>query len=174
MEPLAVTLLFSGGHRLLDAGISGPENLDIVTKASILGIVVASIIRVLLFLAVLGVVATGFKLDPSNPPASVFQHAAGTIGLRMFGLVIFVASLTSVIGAAYTSVTFLEIFHSSIAKNRSKWIVGFICLSTIVFASIGKPVLLLILAGAFNGLILPLILGATLLAVFKKKTYRRL
>ena len=162
-------ITFSGGHRLLDAGISGVENLGAVTKASVSGIVVASIIRVLLFLAVLGVVATGFKLDPANPPASVFQHAAGTIGLRMFGLVIFAASLTSVIGAAYTSISFLEIFHKSIAKNRSKWIVGFICLSTIVFALIGKPVLLLILAGAFNGLILPLILGATLLAVYKKK-----
>ena len=162
-------ITFSGGHRLLDAGISGAENLGRVTKTSISGIVVASIIRILLFLAVLGVVSAGHKLDPANPPASVFQYAVGNFGLRMFGLLLFAAAITSVIGAAYTSVSFLEIFHKSIAENRSKWIVGFICFSTIVFAFIGKPVLLLILAGAFNGLILPLILGATLLAVFKKK-----
>ena len=162
-------ITFSGGHRLLDAGISGAENLGRVTKTSISGIVVASIIRILLFLAVLGVVSAGHKLNPANPPASVFQYAVGNFGLRMFGLLLFVAAITSVIGAAYTSVSFLEIFHKSIAKNRSKWIVAFICSSTIIFAFIGKPVLLLILAGAFNGLILPLILGATLLAVFKKK-----
>ena len=162
-------ITFSGGHRLLDAGISGKENVGRVSRASVTGIVVASIIRILLFLAVLGVVTAGFKLDPANPPASVFKYVAGNFGLRMFGVLLFAAALTSVIGAAYTSVSFLEIFHKSIAKNRSKWIVGFICFSTIAFAIIGKPVMLLIFAGALNGLILPLILGATLLAVFKRK-----
>jgi Mn2+/Fe2+ NRAMP family transporter len=162
-------ITFSGGHRLLDAGISGPENLVSVTKTSLSGILVASVIRILLFLAILGVVSAGHRLNPANPTASAFQYAAGTFGLRIFGLVLFAASITSVIGAAYTSVSFLEIFHKSIAKNRNKCIVGFICFSTIVFTLIGKPVLLLLLAGAFNGLILPLVLGATLLAVFKKK-----
>ncbi len=162
-------ITFSGGHRLLDAGISGKENLGKASRASVTGIIVTSIIRILLFLAVLGVVTAGFKLDPANPPASVFKYAVGNFGLRLFGILLFAAAITSVIGAAYTSVSFLEIFHSSIAKNRSKWIIGFICFSTIVFAIIGKPVMLLILAGALNGLILPLTLGPTLLSVFKKK-----
>ena len=161
-------ITFAGGHRLLDAGISGENNLKSVARTSILGIIITTTIRLLLFLAVFGVVATGFKLDPANPPASVFQHAVGTIGLRIFGLVILCASVTSVVGAAYTSVSFLEIFHSSIKKHRNKWTVGFICFSTIVFAVIGKPVFLLVLAGALNGLILPLVLASTLLVLFKK------
>jgi len=35
-----------------------------------------------LFLAVLGVVATGVKLDQANPAASAFSAAAGEIGLQ--------------------------------------------------------------------------------------------
>ena len=162
-------ITFAGGHRLLEAGVCGQENLKKVTQTSILGIVVASLIRILLFLAVLGVVAVGFKLDPSNPPASVFKYAAGRFGLILFGLVLWAAAITSVIGAAYTSVSFLSVFHHSIEKNRNGWIIGFICFSTLVFVCIGKPVLLLILAGAFNGLILPLTLGSILLAAHNKK-----
>ena len=162
-------ITFAGGHRLLDAGICGKENLKKVTQTSILGIAVASVIRVLLFLAVLGVVSTGFKLDPANPPASVFQYAAGQFGLTLFGLVLWAAAITSVIGAAYTSVSFMSIFHHSIDKNRNRWIIGFICFSTAVFVCVGKPILVLILAGAFNGLILPLTLGSILLAAHNKK-----
>jgi Mn2+/Fe2+ NRAMP family transporter len=162
-------ITFAGGHRLLEAGVCGQENLKKVTQTSILGIAVASLIRILLFLAVLGVVAVGFKLDPSNPPASVFKYAAGKFGLILFGLVLWAAAITSVIGAAYTSVSFLSVFHNSIEKHRNRWIIGFICFSTLVFVCVGKPVLLLILAGAFNGLILPLTLGSILLAAHNKK-----
>ncbi|MFP3361535.1 hypothetical protein R0K17_29955, partial [Planococcus sp. SIMBA_143] len=79
-------------------GISGKENLHQVTKSSVSGILIASIMRVFLFLAVLGVVATGFKLDPANPPASVFQQAAGAVGYKMFGVVLWAAGITSVVG----------------------------------------------------------------------------
>jgi Mn2+/Fe2+ NRAMP family transporter len=162
-------ITFAGGHRLLDAGITGKDNLRYVTNTAISGIVVASIMRVILFLAILGVVAAGFALDPDNPTASVFQIAAGDIGFRMFGLVLWAAGITSVIGAAYTSVTFLSSFHQSIEKNRNYWVIGFIVFSTVVFALIGRPVALLVLAGAFNGLILPLTLGSILLAAHNKK-----
>ncbi|WP_078594343.1 NRAMP family divalent metal transporter [Evansella clarkii] len=162
-------ITFAGGHRLLDAGITGKDNLRYVTNTAISGIVVASIMRVILFLAILGVVAAGFALDPDNPTASVFQIAAGDIGFRMFGLVLWAAGITSVIGAAYTSVTFLTSFHKSIEKNRNYWVIGFIVFSTVVFALIGRPVALLVLAGAFNGLILPLTLGSILLAAHNKK-----
>lgn len=161
-------ITFAGGHRLLDAGIYGKENLSYVTKSSLYGIGVASLMRILLFLAVLGVVSTGFQLDPANPPASVFQQAAGTFGYKIFGIVLWSAALTSVIGAAYTSVTFLQTISPKIDQNRKKVVIGFIIVSTLIFALIGKPVKLLILAGAFNGLILPLALGTILIAAYKK------
>ena len=63
--------------------------------------------RALLFLAVLGVVAAGMSLSTSNPTATVFETAAGQVGLRMFGVILWAAAITSVIGAAYTSVTFM-------------------------------------------------------------------
>lgn len=162
-------ITFSGGHRLLEAGVSGKENLREVTRSSISGIVVASIMRIILFLAVLGVVASGFSLDPDNPPASAFQHAAGVVGYKIFGLVLWAAGITSVIGAAYTSVSFLRSFHRKIDQHYKYWIIGFIVFSTVVFVLVGQPVTLLILAGAVNGLILPLTLGSVLLAAHNKK-----
>lgn len=161
-------ITFAGGHRLLDAGIAGKENLSEVTKSSVFGIIIASIMRVLIFLAVLGVVSKGFSLDPSNPAASAFQHAAGTLGYKFFGLVLWAASITSVIGSAYTSVSFLRTLFRKVEQNHSSFIIGFIIISTIIFAFIGKPVKLLILAGAFNALILPIGLGAVLFAAYKK------
>jgi Mn2+/Fe2+ NRAMP family transporter len=161
-------ITFAGGHRLLDAGITGKENLHLVTKSSVSGIVIASIMRIFLFLAVLGVVATGFTLDPANPPASVFQQAAGVVGYKMFGLVLWAAGITSVIGAAYTSVSFLRTLSKKVDRHQTKVIIGFIIVSTIIFVLIGKPVTLLILAGAFNGLILPVGLGVLLIAAHKK------
>ncbi|CAG9619961.1 NRAMP family divalent metal transporter [Sutcliffiella rhizosphaerae] len=161
-------ITFAGGHRLLDAGISGQENLRKVTQSSVSGIMIASVMRVFLFLAVLGVVSTGFKLDPSNPTASVFLEAAGTVGYKMFGVVLWAAGITSVIGAAYTSVSFLKTLSKTIERNNSKFIIGFIIISTIIFTYIGEPVLLLILAGAFNALILPIALGTLLIAAYKK------
>jgi Mn2+/Fe2+ NRAMP family transporter len=162
-------ITFAGGHRLLEAGISGKENIGHVTKTAISGIIVASIMRFILFLAVLGVVSAGFALNAENPTASVFQIAAGEVGYRIFGLVLWFAGITSVIGAAYTSVSFLTTFHSSIEKNKNYWTIGFIVFSTIVFAFIGRPVTLLILAGAFNGLILPLTLSCVLLAAHRSR-----
>ena len=91
-------ITFAGGHRLLDAGITGQNNLRYVTNTAITGIVVASIMSVILFLAILGVVAAGFALDLDNPTASVFQIAAGEIGFRMFGLVLWAAGITSSLG----------------------------------------------------------------------------
>ncbi len=140
-----------------------------MTKSSVSGIVIASIMRIFLFLAVLGVVATGFTLDPNNPPASVFMEAAGMVGYKMFGLVLWAAGITSVVGAAYTSVSFLRTLSKKIDRNNSKVIIGFIVVSTIIFTFIGEPVLLLILAGAFNGLILPVALGTLLIAAYKKE-----
>src|SRR5262249_13951063 len=52
-------IMFSGAHRLLDGGVGGPEHVKLITQASVQGIIITGIMRLLLFLAVLGVVAAG-------------------------------------------------------------------------------------------------------------------
>ncbi len=155
---------FAGAHRLIDAGITGKENLDRVTRSAINGNLIVAAMRMVLFLAVLGVVLKGMPLDQSNPAASAFQIGSGAIGYRFFGLVLWAAGITSVVGASYTSVSFLRTLSASIERNSRKWIIGFISASTIIFLTIGRPVPLLVLAGALNGLILPVTLGTMLVA----------
>ncbi|MDU4959476.1 MAG: NRAMP family divalent metal transporter [Sporomusaceae bacterium] len=157
-------ITFAGGHRLLDAGIVGYENLQQVNKSAITGIIVTGVMRAVLFLAVLGVVAAGGKLNPGNPPASVFQIAAGQMGYIFFGLVLWAAAITSVVGAAYTSVSFLRSFSKTINNYNSYVIMLFIIISTVIFVTIGRPVKVLVLAGSLNGLILPVTLGTMLFA----------
>ncbi|TCO71491.1 NRAMP family divalent metal transporter [Marinisporobacter balticus] len=161
-------ITFAGGHRLIDAGITGEKNIKEITKGAVMGITIASIMRVLLFLAILGVVSKGIALDPSNPAASAFKHGAGMIGYKFFGIVLLSAGITSVVGAAYTSVSFLKTLHPMIEKNEKQWIIGFIAASTAIMAIVGKPAKLLILAGSLNGLILPLTIGVILLAARRK------
>ncbi|TPE46315.1 NRAMP family divalent metal transporter [Pontibacter mangrovi] len=160
-------ITFAGGHRLLDAGVKGKESLPQVTTSAVSGITVASVIRVFLFLAALGVVSKGLVLDAANPPASVFRLAAGEVGYKLFGVVMLSAAVTSVIGSAYTSVSFLKSFSGTILKYENWVIIGFILVSTAVFVTIGQPVRLLIVAGALNGLILPLTLAVILIAAYK-------
>lgn len=162
-------ITFAGGHRLLDAGIKGKESLPQVTKSSISAIGIASIMRIFLFLAALGVVAQGLTLNPENPPASVFQLAAGNVGYKLFGIVMWSAAVTSVVGAAYTSVSFIRTFNAAFEKYHKWLIVGFIAISTIVFVFIGQPVKVLVFVGSLNGLILPISLGVMLLAAHKTK-----
>ncbi|CAN5533003.1 divalent metal cation transporter [soil metagenome] len=161
-------ITFAGAHRLIDSGISGVESLSQVNKSAIVGIILTALIRFLLFLASLGVIMLGFSLDEKNPPASVFQNAAGMIGYRIFGVVMWSAAITSVIGAAYTSVSFIKTLHKKIEKNNNPIIIGFIIFSTIVFLFVGQPVKVLIWAGTINGFILPFGLALILLASRKK------
>lgn len=94
-------IMFSGGHRLIDAGVVGKEALPQITRSSVTGVCITGIMRTLLFLATLGVIAGGFVLDKTNPPASVFLQAAGTVGYKIFGIVLWAAAIFSVIGCAY-------------------------------------------------------------------------
>jgi Mn2+/Fe2+ NRAMP family transporter len=160
---------FAGAHRLLDAGIKGRDQLPQVTRSSVTAILLASTMRILLFLAALGVVVAGNELDSSNPAASVFQIAAGHLGYRIFGIVLWSASITSIIGSAYTSVSFVKTFHPLLEKSNRLIITCFILFSTLIFSLIGKPVKVLIVVGALNGLILPLALALILLAAFRYK-----
>lgn len=162
-------ITFAGGHRLLDAGIVGKENLAQVNKASITGILVTGIMRVVLFLAVLGVVTGGAVLAKGNPPASVFQIAAGDLGYKFFGIVLWSAAITSVVGCAYTSVSFLRSTFKVVDKYNSYFIMLFIVISTLIFVLVGRPVTVLVIVGSLNGLILPVTLGAMLLAAKNKK-----
>lgn len=161
-------ITFAGGHRLIDAGVKGPKYLPQVTNSSIIGIGVTGVMRVALFLAVLGVVSQGLSIDPENPPASVFHLAAGNIGFKMFGIIMWAAAITSIVGAAYTSVSFIRSFHPIIEKYHNWVIILFIVISSSTFVFIGEPVSVLILAGALNALILPIALGTILIAAYKK------
>lgn len=168
-------ITFAGAHRLLDAGIKGKENIAQVTRGSITAILLASLMRVLLFLAALGVVVHQANMDPQNPAASVFRIAAGEIGYKIFGIILWAAAITSVVGSAYTSVSFLRSFHPWLEKNQRLLITVFILISTLIFSFIGKPIKLMVLAGALNGLILPVSLGLMLMAIARKdfvKGYR--
>lgn len=161
-------IIFSGGHRIIDAGMIGKENLGNITKSAVTGIIICSIIRVLLFLAVLGVVSKGLVLDPQNPAPSAFRLGAGELGYRLFGLVMWAAGATSIVGAAYTSVSFLKTLFKVVQKYEKFFIIGFILVSTGIMMILGGAAKLLILAGSLNGLILPISLCLILCGAFKK------
>jgi len=162
-------ITFAGGHRLLEAGVKGVNALPKVNQSAATGILVTSIIRYFLFLATLGVVATGLVLSKDNPPASVFQLAAGQVGYRLFGVLMWSAAITSVIGSAYTSISFLRTFHPFLEKNHRYLTVAFISISTIVFLLVGKPVQILVFVGTINGFILPIALSVMLIAARNKR-----
>ena len=162
-------ITFAGAHRLIDAGVVGRDNLRAVTQSASLAVGVASVMRIVLFLGALGVVAQGGSLDPGNPSADVFRRVSGAAGYRIFGLVMWAAAITSVVGSAYTSVSFLRSLNPAIERNWRRVTIAFIVLSTIVFLVVGRPVKILVAVGALNALILPLSLGAMLVAARRSK-----
>lgn len=164
-------ITYAGAHRMIEAGVKGPEYVKDISNSSATGVIVTGIMRFLLFLGILGVVAGGatFAKD-SSIAAQAFGIASGELGTRLFGLILWGASISSVIGAAYTSVSFITSEKTSIVIKNSLT-VAFIVASTFVFILVGKaPATLLIVAGAVNGLILPVGLAALLIiATFKAK-----
>lgn len=162
-------ITFSGAHRLLDAGIKGKAAMRTVDRSAISGVVISTLMRTILFLAIVGVVQRGIVLDKDNPAATVFASAAGQFGLKIFGVVLWSAAISSVVGAAYTSVSFFKTFHPFFQKHERWCISIFIVLATVVFVAVGKPKQLLILAGAVNGLILPVALSVILVAARQKR-----
>jgi Mn2+/Fe2+ NRAMP family transporter len=162
-------ITFAGAHRLLDARQTGIQNLPAINKGALSAIGLASLMRILLFVAALGVITAGGKLNPANPAASVFQLAAGQLGYKLFGVVIWAAGISSVVGSAYTSVSFIKSFHPVVLKLNRQIIIGFIITSCIIFLIVGKPVKTLITVGAINGFILPIALGVMLVAAYRTK-----
>ena len=164
-------ITYAGAHRLLDAGVRGRANVAEIARASVAGVLVTGVMRTLLFLAVLGVVAAGVQLDPANPAASAFEAAAGEVGLA--GL-----RLDPLVGGDHVGDR--RLVHVGLVSRRfvsGDWsggaaplVVGFILASTLVFVFAGAaPVPLLIFAGAFNGLILPIGVGALLWVALRRR-----
>ncbi|MEO8649712.1 MAG: NRAMP family divalent metal transporter [Acidobacteriota bacterium] len=161
-------ITFAGAHRLIDAGVSGIGALPQVKQGAMTGIALTGVIRILLFLTSLGVISQGFVVDSANPPASVFENAAGLIGYKFFGIVMWAAAITSVVGAAFTSVSFIKTFHQDLEKKSNYLIIAFIVVSTLIFLTIGRPVAVLVWAGTVNGFILPV--GLALILVSSRRT----
>lgn len=162
-------ITYAGAHRMLDSGATGVEHVKEITRSSVLGILVTGVMRVLLFLAILGVVAGGVTLTSNNMAAEAFGAAAGEIGMRMFGIVLWAAALTSVVGAAYTSVSFVT--HTGTSDRKRNLItVAFIAFCAVVYLFLGQaPQQLLIFAGGFNGLILPVGFGVLLWVAWRRR-----
>lgn len=157
-------ITFSGAHRLVDAGMVGPAHIPFVTKSASRGILISSFMRFILFLAVVGVVSQGVHLDKNNPAATVFESAGGRWGLFVFGIVLWSAAISSVIGASYTSYSFIKKLDIPYLHHERYAISGFILISTCLFIWIGKPKELLLFAGLINGFILPFALAIMLIA----------
>ena len=162
-------ITYSGAHRMIDSGVSGVESVKQISRSSVLGILVTCIMRVLLFLAIFGVVAGGVALTSDNMAAEAFGAAAGEIGMRIFGVVLWSAALTSVIGAAFTSISFVTKSSGS-PRTRNLLTVAFIFVCAVVYLFLGQaPQTLLIFAGAFNGLILPFGFAILLWVAWRRK-----
>ncbi len=163
-------IIYAGVHRLLDAGVRGESHLRELTSAAVTGIVVTGVMRIILFLAILGVVSTGAALDPERQAASAFEAAAGAVGYRLFGVVFSAAALTSIIGVSYTTVTFLTSRERTSPRTTNLMVIGFIALSTTLFLLIGAPpAQLLVFAGAFNGILLPVGIGVMLWVAWRRR-----
>lgn len=162
-------ITYAGAHRMLDSGATGIDHVKEITRSSVLGILVTGLMRVLLFLAILGVVAGGTVLSSNNMAAEAFGVAAGEIGTRMFGIVLWAAAVTSVIGAAFTSVSFITSSRTP-ERKRNLITVAFIAGCAVVYMFLGQaPQQLLIFAGAFNGLILPVGFGVLLWVAWRRR-----
>lgn len=166
-------ITFAGVHRLIDSGNTGVEHITQISRSSVLGVAVIGVMRVLLFLAVLGVVSTGVALSKDNTAADAFYHAAGEFGLRAFGLVLWAAGLSSVIGASYTSISFVTTQRTD-PKVRNWLTVAFISVCAVAYFFLGAaPQTLLVFAGAFNGLILPIGFAVVMWAAWRRRDLLR-
>lgn len=166
-------ITFAGVHRLIDSGNTGVEHITQISRSSVLGVAVIGVMRVLLFLAVLGVVSTGVALSKDNTAADAFYHAAGEFGLRAFGLVLWAAGLSSVIGASYTSISFVTTQRTD-PKVRNWLTVAFIFVCAVAYLFLGAaPQTLLVFAGAFNGLILPIGFAVVMWAAWRRRDLLR-
>ena len=117
----------------------------------------------------LGLITKGVNFHSINPEASSLRYASGIFGYKIFGIIILLASITSIVGSAYTSVSFIKTLFPVVEKNEKFSMIFFTAFSALVMALMGNPIVLLLIAGTFNGIILPVVLAIILLAS-KNKT----
>lgn len=161
----------SGSQRLIDAGITGKKHLREIRQGSLMGIGIGEGMRFLLFLAVLGVLYKGASIDPANPAASAFRSALGEVGYRIFGVIIFFASATSLVGCSYTLAALLRPFHPIFEKRFKELVTVIAVISTLVMVTVGQPAAVLLIAGVISGLIMPFILATLLIVSLKEGTF---
>ncbi len=66
--------------------------------------------------------------------------AAGNVGLRIFGIVLWAAALSSVVGAAWTSVSFISVFRPGITeRQRNIATLIFIAFTLVVYLCLVQP-----------------------------------
>lgn len=175
--PMATILGASAGgqasmiapHRMIDKGITGPEYYGQYKKAQFTAAGIAYTVRILLFLCTFGVCMAGATIDPNNPAPSAFMAAAGTVGYKLFGVTMFCAGVTTVVGAAMILCTMIKNYIPFVEKYERQCCIGIIALCTFVDIFLGQPVTLMVAAGAINSLILPFVVIIMLLCSRSKR-----
>lgn len=162
-------IAFAGAHRLLDAGVTGVDALAGTRRSVLLGTLLSGGVRILLFLTTLGVCAAdtpvvGEIAHSASPVLEVFFAVMGTPGRWLFGAVLTCTGLTTAMGASYTSISFLKIFHPVVQRFERLCTACFALIAAGVAYLWGTPTGLMLLAGLLNGAILPVMLTITLLA----------
>lgn len=168
-------ITYAGAHKLLASGISGPGKAREIANTSAMGVIATGVMRWLLFLAVLGVVSAGAILDiTDNPAADAFQAAAGDIGFKIFGVVLWAAAMTSVIGASFTSISFISTYSQRLREREGLAVGAFVVACCTVFLLAGQtPVTVLVFSGGFNGLVLPLGFSVTMWIAWRRRDLLR-
>lgn len=164
-------ITYAGAHKLLASGITGPGNVREIARTSSVGVIATGVMRWLLFLAVLGVVSTGTVLDVTdNPAGDAFQAAAGDVGFKIFGVVLWAAAMSSVIGASFTSVSFIATYSRRIQEREGLAVGAFVVACCTVFLLAGQtPATVLVFSGGFNGLVLPLGFSVTMWIAWRRR-----
>ncbi len=162
-------IAFAGAHRLLDAGVTGADVLTGTRRSVLLGTLLSGGVRILLFLTTLSVCAGGTftaedLVHSASPVLKVFSAIMGDPGRWLFGAVLTCTGLTTSMGASYTSVSFLKIFHPVVQRFERLCTVCFALIAAGVAYLWGTPTDLMLLAGLLNGAVLPVMLAITLLA----------
>lgn len=160
---------YAGAHRFLDSGIFGRASAKAVSQSARRGILISGIIRILLFLVVLGTIYQFPEIrDHPSPAGEVFERGLGETGRRIFGMLLWCASITSLVGCTYTSISFVK---NPGLKSNKWWPIFFLAGSIFLYLTIQNPSGLLVWAGTLNAWVLPISIGMIL--VYTKKHHHQ-
>lgn len=153
-----------GGHKLLDEGVHGENNLLPVAVSASICAFASLLMRLLLFTADYGVVLSGATLDKNSPAAAVFLSYGGIMFYKLFGLVQLICSLSCVFSSTYSFKTFFSgiIPESRFSTKYAVLIMFIFCSAVVNFA--GIPAQLMVFAGGLSSLLTPLTMLLVLVA----------